>query len=228
MNSGFYLLFIWDARIPSKVKFCFQRACRYCLPTKSALLHGGIWYPCAVCCVVKQRKIPDIYLPLVNMLDNIGLRLIFDKKRAQQMQEPYEFIDWFFDMVKFLSETDFGKFAMVIYNLVPGATSKTAALRDRIRFQEGVQWQPPGSDFVKCNLDAALLLVEKRWPMPVLFEALNWSVSLGYQFVKCESDAKCVVDAVLGFHEDLMEFGSIIVFCRRLLQEESNFKVKFI
>ncbi|XVF41908.1 hypothetical protein PTKIN_Ptkin01aG0318400 [Pterospermum kingtungense] len=61
-----------------------------------------------------------------------------------------------------------------------------------------------------------------------LLEALSWTASLGYRCVEFELEAKCVVDVVLGTHEDLMEFDSIIGPSRRALQEERDFKVKFI
>ncbi|XVF65513.1 hypothetical protein PTKIN_Ptkin09bG0255300 [Pterospermum kingtungense] len=103
----------------------------------------------------------------------------------------FDFPRWFFSTAKLLSESEFGKFAVVLYNIwsqrnnglrngvcVPPGISTGNVLSYlyswcQVKFQDvgrvfataGIRevetWSKPASGFVKCNLDAALFPADK-------------------------------------------------------------------
>jgi ribonuclease HI len=277
---------LWTLPIPPKVKQFMWRLGRDCLPNRQRLMSKGVHGDsnCVVChryteynwhlfldcadSIACWRQV-KLWNELQNLMENAeGFNDVFKRiwhNFTTQQLVSFAMTSWSLWRKRNLQlwEQKIESTSQVIgrangtLQAWQHARQPTDTVQPPQQHVQVTPWQPPPTDFVKCNLDAAIFVHEQCIGMGAclrddkgnfilamtthenvvmtaqeaeawsLYQGIQWVANLGYNKVIFELDCKIVVDDVNKMSINQSEYGSIIQNCRTLLHHYNNFIVVF-
>ncbi|GAU30606.1 hypothetical protein TSUD_62260 [Trifolium subterraneum] len=249
---------IWKAEAPHKARHLLWRLCRGCLPTRSRLLDRRV--ECTLNCPVCDEEIEDelhIFFRCAVARDSwsaAGLSSVLHNATYQQTNA----MDRIFAICSNESCDTVGRVTMLLWCIWHNLHKLQSNNMSGTTEADLVRWEKPTLDWVKCNVDVALVSGSGRTSMRLCFRdnsghfmagMTQWQQTVvssvegeagallsameearyrGLDRVQFESDSKVLIEAIHMKRRGNSEFLSIVHDILSLMSSFINFEVKFV